>query len=125
MKKIHEITETVVSAMNRGDIRSLFNVMSEDAVLFPPNEPPKTGAVLHTWFSQFLNNFSVHFNSYGDEEIVKAGDLVFNHYSYEWTVTPKAGGEPKVGCGHGVRMLRLQADGLWKIIHEMWSGYKL
>jgi ketosteroid isomerase-like protein len=124
MKNIREITETMVSAMNRDDIQAVFNFLSDDAVLFPPTEPPKTGAVLFTWFSEFLNNFSVHFNRYTDEEIVEAGDLAFNHYSYEWTVTPKAGGESMVGCGHGLRILKLQPDDTWKITNEMWSGYK-
>ncbi len=53
-----------------------------------------------------------------------AGNLAFNHYSYEWTVIPKAGGEPMMGCGHGLRILKLQPDDTWKITHEMWSGYK-
>jgi ketosteroid isomerase-like protein len=125
MKKIREITETMVSAMNRGDIQAVFSVLSDDAVLFPPTEPPKTGAVLFTWFGEFLDNFSVHFSRYRDEEIIEAGDLAFNHYSYEWSVTPKAGGEPMMSCGHGLRILKLQPDDTWRITHEMWSGYKL
>ncbi len=124
MKNIREITETMVMAMNHGDIQEVFSVLSDDAVLFPPTEPPKTGAVLSAWFSEFLNNFSVHFSHYSDEEFVEARDLAFNHYSYEWTVTPKAGGEPMMGCGHGLRILKLQPDDTWKITHEMWSVYK-
>lgn len=124
LKSIRIITEQVVTAMNGSDTQSFFAVVSDDAVFFPPNEPPKSGNELRNWLSAFLSQYTVHFDRYVDEEIVQADDLVFNHYSYVWTVTPKAGGESMIGQGHGIRILKLQADGSWKISHEMWSTYR-
>jgi ketosteroid isomerase-like protein len=124
MEAIRAITDRVVQAMNSSDKAALFEVLGADAVYFPPTDAPKTGSELRDWLSQFLDGFTIHFDRYIDEEIVPAGDRVLNHYSYEWTVTPKAGGDPMVGCGHGLRIFRLQADGSWKITHEMWSGYR-
>ena len=124
MESIRKVTEQVVTAMNEGDIESFFAVISDDAVFFPPTEPPKSGNELPDWMNHFLNQFSVHFDRYVDEEIVPAGDLAINHYSYEWTVTPKAGGESTIGQGHGIRILKLRADGSWKITREIWSIYR-
>lgn len=124
MESIRKVTEQVVTAMNEGDSKSFFAVISDDAVFFPPTEPPKSGEELRNWMGHFLNQFGVHFDRYVDEEIVTANDLAINHYSYVWTVTPKAGGESMIGQGHGIRILRLQADGSWKIFREMWSIYR-
>lgn len=124
MKSIRMITERIVTAMNEGDIPLFFTVISDDAVFFPPNEPPKSGNELRRWLSDFLSQYTVHFGRYVDEEIVQAGDFVINHYSYMWTVTPKAGGESMIGQGHGIRILKLQVDGSWKIFREIWSIYR-
>lgn len=123
MDSIRKVTAKIVKAMNEGDIQSFLSVLSEEAILFPPNEPPKTGAALHDMMSDFLNRFKTHFDHYVDEEIVTAGDIAINHYSYVWTVTPAAGGEPMKGAGHGLRIFKVQRDGTWKVTHEMWSIY--
>ena len=124
MEAIRAITKHVVEAMNRGDVEAFFDVVSEDAVFFPPNEPAKRGEALREFMSVFLNQYTVHFDRYVDEEIEVAGELAINHYSYRWTVAPKAGGEPRTAEGHGIRILKQQPDGTWKITHEMWSSYR-
>jgi len=122
VEAIRTITKRVVEAMNRGDVESFFDVLSEDAVFFPPNEPAKRGAELREFMSEFIDQYTVHFDRYADEEIEVAGALAVNHYSYRWTVAPKAGGEPRIAEGHGIRILKKQEGGTWKITHEMWSS---
>ena len=124
MKAIQSITKHVVEAMNRGDVDAFFAVVSEDAVFFPPNEPAKRGNELRQFMTEFLDQYTVHFDRYVDEEIEVAGELAINHYSYRWTVGAKTGGEPQTAEGHGIRILKQQADGAWKITHEMWSSYR-
>jgi uncharacterized protein (TIGR02246 family) len=123
MESIRKITDKIVTAMNEGDLQKFLSVFSDDAALFPPNEPPKTGAALYDMMSDFLNRFDIHFERYVDEEIVKAGEIAINHYSYVWTVTPTAGGETMKGAGHGIRIFKIQRDGAWKVTHEIWSIY--
>ena len=124
MEAIRTITEHMVEAMNRGDVEAFFDVVSEDAVFFPPNEPAKRGEELREFMTEFLDQYTVHFDRYVDEEIEVAGELVVNHYSYRWTVAAKSGGEPGTAEGHGIRILKQQARGAWKITHEMWSSYR-
>jgi len=123
MEAIRTITKHVVEAMNCGDVKAFFDVVSEDAVFFPPNEPAKCCAELREFMSEFLDQYTVHFDRYVDEEIEVAGELVVNHYSYRWTVATKAGGESQTAGGHGIRILKQQSDATWKITHEMWSSY--
>lgn len=124
MEAIRSITKHVVEAMNRGDVDAFFAVVSEDAVFFPPNEPAKRGEELRDFMSGFLDQYTVHFERYVDEEIEVAGELAVNHYSYRWTVAAKSSGEPGTWEGHGIRILKQQASGAWKITHEMWSSYR-
>lgn len=124
MKAIRTITKHVVEAMNRGDVEDFFDVVSEEAVFFPPNEPAKRGEELREFMTEFLDQYTVHFDRYVDEEIEVANALAINHYSYRWTVAAKSGGEPQTVEGHGIRILKQQADSAWKITHEMWSAYR-
>jgi len=124
VKAIQSITKHVVEAMNRGDVEAFFDVVSKDAVFFPPNEPAKRGEALRQFMSEFLDQYTVHFDRYVDEEIEVAGDLAVNHYSYRWTIVAKTSGESQTAEGHGIRILKQQTDGTWKITHEMWSSYR-
>ncbi len=124
MEAIRTITKHVVEAMNSGDVEAFFDVVSEDAAFFPPNETAKRGAELREFMSEFLDQYTVHFDRYVDEEIEVVGELAINHYFYRWTVAAKAGGEPGTWEGHGIRILKQQADATWKITHEMWSAYR-
>jgi len=124
VEEIRAITKHVVEAMNRGDVDAFFDALNEDAVFFPPNEPAKRGEELREFMSQFLDQYTVHFDRYADEEIEVAGALAVNHYSYRWTVAAKVGGEPQTAEGHGIRILKRQDDGAWKITHEMWSAHR-
>lgn len=124
MEAICSVTRHVVEAMNCGDVEAFFDVVSEDAVFFPPNEPAKSGAELREFMSEFLDQFTVHFDRYVDEEIEVVGELAVNHYSYRWTVATKSDGEPGTWEGHGIRILKRQTCGAWKITHEMWSSYR-
>ena len=124
MEAIRSITKHVVEAMNRGDVEAFFDVVSEDAVFFPPNELAKSGEALREFMAGFLDQYTVHFDRYIDEEIEIAGELAINHYSYRWTVAAKTGGEPQTAEGHGIRILKQQTGTTWKITHEMWSVYR-
>jgi len=124
VEAIRTITQHVVEAMNRGDVEAFFDVVSEDAVFFPPNEPAKRGEELRQFMTEFLDRYTVHFERYVDEEIEVAGVVAINHYSYRWTVAAKTDGEPQTAEGHGIRILKQQARATWKITHEMWSSYR-
>jgi len=66
MESIRKVTEQVVTAMNEGDIESFFAVISDDAVFFPPTEPPKSGnelrdsiyiCICHAHHTAYISNY--------------------------------------------------------------------
>jgi ketosteroid isomerase-like protein len=124
VEAIRAVTKHVVESMNRGDLEAFFGVVCEDAVFFPPNEPAKRDEELRQFMAEFLDQNTVHFDHYVDEEIEVVGELAVNHYFYRWTVAPKTGGEPQTAEGHGIRILKQQAGSTWKITYEMWSCYR-
>ncbi len=124
VEAIRTVTEHIVEAMNRGDVEAFFDVVAEDAVFFPPNELAKRGSEPREFMTDFLDQYTVHFDRYVDQEIKDASELAVNHYSYRWTVAAKVGAEPRTAEGHGIRILKQQPDGAWKITHEMWSAYR-
>jgi ketosteroid isomerase-like protein len=50
------------------------------------------------------------------------GDLAYHDYSYSGRFTPKAGGEPGIGHGKGLQVLRREPDGAWKIVRNVWNA---
>ncbi len=123
MEQVRSVIRKAVAAMNEDDPDTFCSFLSENAIMFPPTEPPKTGKKLHDWMFDFLNRFRVNFDRYEDVEIRIANNLALNHYFFIWTVTPKPKGEPFVRQGHGIRILAKEPGGSWKISREIWSMY--
>ena len=111
-----------VRAANAGDVEGLLALHTDDIVMVPPNEPAVEGAsAVRDWEQSLMDEFSVAGLSYSDEEIVIAGDIALHYFAFQWTVTPKAGGDPLMERGHGVHVLHRQADGSWKLRYDIWS----
>jgi ketosteroid isomerase-like protein len=95
-------------------------VFTSEATVKPPNESPKTGPALQSWFKTLFDSFTVDQISYSDERIDVSGDMAVHYYAFDWTVSPK-GGSGTQEKGHGVHVLRRQADSSWKIVYDTWS----
>lgn len=119
---IRQVAAQEVAAANAGDIDAFLAVLSDDVVVMAPNEPTHRGADVHEWLRGMFDQVAISLAGYTDEQIVVSGDLAYHAYDFQWTLTPKAGGEPMREVGHGVHILRRQADGSWKITLDTWSS---
>jgi len=119
---IRQVATQEIAAGNAGDIDVFLAAMSDDVVFMAPNEPTHRGADAHEWLRGMFDQVTISGAGYTDEQIVVSGDLAYHTYGFEWTLTPKAGGEPMREAGHGVHILRRQADGSWKITLDSWSS---
>jgi diadenosine tetraphosphate (Ap4A) HIT family hydrolase len=81
------------AAMRDGDSEAFATILTDDAVMLPPNVLPKTGAELRRWLGEFLEGFRVEWLSLTHDETVVSGDLAYHVYTYAWRVTPKKGGD--------------------------------
>ena len=50
------------------------------------------------------------------------GDVAIERYSGLFTVTPKAGGDAVAENIKGIHVYRRQADGSWKMTHDVWNS---
>lgn len=116
------VTDEEMSAMASGDIHRYFSILADDAVFMPPNAPAKRGEELRCWLRDFLERFTTEWLYTADGETVVLGDLAYHDYIYSMRFTPKGGGEPGIGHGKGLHILRREPSGEWKIVRNIWNA---
>lgn len=110
-----------MTAFNAGAADSALAVFSADAVLMPPNEPMRAGAdEIRTWLQGMTNQFAVE-GRYSDAQVTVTGDVAVERFVAELRVTPKAGGATVEERFKGIHVYRRQADGSWRITHDVWN----
>jgi ketosteroid isomerase-like protein len=119
---VEAILDREVGAIASDDIAAYLAILDDEAMFLPPNLEPKQGADLREWLGDFLQRFAVRWLSYAHEETRVEGDIAFHRFTYSWKVTPKSGGEPTVGYGKGLHILRRVASGDWKLWREIWNA---
>lgn len=110
------------NAVNTGDIERLLKVASDDLEMIPPGEQPLTGSDAHQFLRGFVEQFNAQLKPFANEEIVVSGDWAFQRYTYELTLTPKAGGDSVVEAGHGIHMFRRHGDGSWRLVKDIFNS---
>ncbi|MGB9071817.1 MAG: DUF4440 domain-containing protein [Terriglobales bacterium] len=121
-QKVIAVSEMEAAAMQSGDMNEYLTILCEDAVFLPPNTPAKRGEELRQWLREFVNSNLVEWPKFEHGETIVAGDLAFHEYVYTMKVTPKSGGQPAVGYGKGLHVLRRETDGAWKVLRNIWNA---
>lgn len=110
-------------AAKAGDGEAIAALYAPDATLLPPNEPMREGEAAGQFWIDFTNNFS------GPVELTPMhvegrGDLAYTVGTYRLTVTPKQEGAKPLPTDEGkyVVIQKKQADGSWKIVHDIWNS---
>jgi ketosteroid isomerase-like protein len=119
---VEAILDREVAAIANDDIAGYLAILDDEAMFLPPNLEPKQGEDLREWLRDFLRRFAVAWLSYTHEETEVAGDIAYHRFAYSWKVTPKSGGEPVVGHGKGLHILRRRAGQDWKLWREIWNA---
>ncbi len=120
---IEAVREAEEAAANAGNVDGFMALIAEDAMYLQPNGPPLIGAdAVREWLEEFMEATTVEFNRYDTEEVIVSGDLAVERFSGEWTLMPKAGGDPVTEGIKGVHVMERQADGSWKILYDVWNS---
>jgi ketosteroid isomerase-like protein len=98
----------------------MLSLASEDLEMVSPGQDPVTGPQARHLLRGFFDQFTVAVHS-STGEVVVSGDWAFRRYSYELTLTPRAGGASSSNTGHGIHILRRQDDGSWKVAKDIWN----
>jgi uncharacterized protein (TIGR02246 family) len=119
---IRNLGAEVVAAENAGDLDALMAGIAGNAIWLPPNESALTGKVaIREWMQNWFDQFDLE-ETTATEEVEVIGDWAFVRGTYEFTATPKAGGEAQQETGKYIWILQRQADGSWKFARVIWNS---
>jgi uncharacterized protein (TIGR02246 family) len=120
---LNVLQKQVDSAIITGDTERYLTLITDDAVLMPPNGPPVSGKdAIGSWNRKMSSQVRIQDYASRDDEIVIAGDWAFRRATADWTLKPTAGGPPVRDVAKFIIIYRRQADGSWKVARDIWSS---
>ena len=115
---IHDLIETWLRATQSGDIDTVLNLMSEDAMFMSAGQPPMIGReAFARGLTKVLSENVIESNS-EIAEVVVCGDLAYCRTRLAVTITSKHGQLPMLRNGDTLSILRKEADGRWRLTRD-------
>ncbi len=119
---INRVHDEYTNALNAGDAAAYVALLTEDAVVMPPNQPAAIGQEASRARIQRLFDQNTLEIARSVEEVVVAGDWAFSRHTGTGTQIPKAGGEPREFHNKGMAIFQRQPDGSWKITRYIFNS---
>jgi len=104
------------------DVERVASFYAEDAIAYPPSEPVAVGraAAKKVWATYFSDpTFSISWKTL-HAEVSKSGELGYTSGTYEASYKGPDG-KPVAEKGKYLCTWKLQKDGTWKAVHDMWN----
>jgi uncharacterized protein (TIGR02246 family) len=112
---IEALMQRWLAAVQRKDIASLLDMITDDAVFLPPGLPPVRGKrEVEALYGRFFPQFSRVEQTASMEELIVAGDWAFSWGFESFVLQAQAGGPEIRMQGKGMSVLQRQPDGSWK-----------
>ena len=105
------------------DVDRVASFYAEDAIAYPPGEPVAVGraAAKKVWATYFADpTFAISWKTL-HAEVSKSGELGYTSGTYEASYKG-ADGKPVSEKGKYLCAWKLQGDGTWKAVHDMWNA---
>jgi len=119
---VEAAVDTFHQALRTNDT-ALFAYVADDVVMMPPGEPVLRGkAAMREWYKGFLSVFTTSSLTFADREVLVGDDWAVELGSYEWGLTPAAGGAPVIDRGNYMQVCRSRPDGQWRFAREIWNS---
>jgi ketosteroid isomerase-like protein len=120
---LDRLQRQVDSAITAADIDRYLMLLSDDAVLMPPNGAPIVGkSAIGSWNESMADQFRIASYSSVDDEVIVAGDWAFRRASFDWTVVPARGGQTLRDSGKYLIVYRRHPDGSWRVARDIWNS---
>ena len=116
---INDLRSRFEAAYNAGDAAAVTALYTDDAVSLPDRHAAVQGkAALQQYFQEVFAQYNAKLTLMSpDLEITD--DIAHETGAYSMTVTPKAGGNAMTITGKYLIVLKRQADGSWKVHHDI------
>lgn len=109
-------------ALRTNNSDSLVALLSDDALLMPPGEPPLKGKeAARAWFNQFLTQMKTTKLDITNREVLVDGEFATEIAGFVWTLQPVTG-KPIVDNGNYIQVWRHMPDGRWLFHREIWNS---
>jgi uncharacterized protein (TIGR02246 family) len=116
---VNNVRTDFMAAFNAGDAAKVASLYAPDAVIMPTHQPVTTGRdAIENYNKTFFEMFTATINISPVETKV-FGDRALDRGTYTISLTPKAGGSPMMDEGKYLVLLQRQADGSWKLTHDI------
>jgi ketosteroid isomerase-like protein len=110
-------------ALRSNDPEAPFHWVADDVVMMPPGEPQVRGKeAMRTWYAAFLGQFKSAALVFDNVETMMGAGWATHAGTFEWTLTPAAGGANVVDRGNFVQVWQRQPDGRWLFAREIWNS---
>ena len=118
---IAALSDREMASFSAGTVDTNIALLTDDAVMLPPNEPMLSGnEAIRKWATAMVNQYTVS-GKYTDRKVIVSGDWASERFAGELSLTPKAGGAAITERIKGIHILRRQPDGSWKIAQDVWN----
>ena len=118
---IRKTTSELLAAVNASDVSGCIAVWAEDGVLMPPNHASVEGrAAIAEYFRRLFSARKFRF-TFKSSQIDVAGDLAVERLTYTAVSSSIDETTERTDVGKGVHVYRRQADGAWRLSHDIWN----
>lgn len=116
-------TKAFHEALRTDDADALFMFVAEDVVLMPPGEPAVHGkSAMRDWYAGFLSVYRTSSFILSKPEVFVTEEWAVEVGSYEWGLSPMAGGDTVVDSGNYMQLWKRQPGGQWRFAREIWNS---
>jgi len=121
--EVDSAANRLLTALRTNASDSLMDLMADDVVLMPPNEPVLKGKpAVRAWYGQFLTQLRTSGLTISDREVLIGGEWATEIAAFEWTLVPVAGGPAVIDRGSYMQLWHRQPDGRWLFSRELWNS---
>ena len=118
---INKLYNQAALACSTGDAELYLSNFTEDAAVMPPGFPAAMGKEeLRPIIEGLFGMFDLEL-PYTVEEVEVLGDWAFVRSSWQYSMTPKEGGETTISIGKELDIFKRQTDGSWKIYIQCYN----
>jgi ketosteroid isomerase-like protein len=119
---INAVQRQADDAVKSGNPEGYLALVTDDAVLMPPDQPALVGkAAIGPWAQRFAQQFTMESYHATDHEVVVADGWAFRRSTMTWVLRPKAGGAAMTQTGKFIILYRREPDGTWRIARDIFN----
>lgn len=120
---LNRLQTQVDSAIIAGDTERYLTLLTDDAVLMPPNGPAVIGKdAVRTWNHEMSRQFRFQEYASRDDEVVVGDEWAFRRATADWTLISTADARAVRDVGKFIIIYRRQGDGSWKVARDIWNS---